>query len=192
MSPGSSTESYPAFARIGLRENPEKPQPVDIMSFHFEMCSLEFQLTCRCLQLSVPDEISIIRYVRYATFLFVHLQVLPFLTVSKYADRSVVATAEWWLPLFTLLPCKHDSTVRDGEAKAAFRRSEESYVQLVLKGSWKNFRRKPKERKLNERDERHIVQQIRRYPGLNVEKLRSQVQDTIGKEISNQTIRRVL
>ncbi|KAJ4443930.1 hypothetical protein ANN_05719 [Periplaneta americana] len=24
MSPGSSTESYPAFARIGLRENPEK------------------------------------------------------------------------------------------------------------------------------------------------------------------------
>ncbi|KAJ4435381.1 hypothetical protein ANN_17995 [Periplaneta americana] len=28
MSPGSSTESYPAFARIGLRENPgKKPQP---------------------------------------------------------------------------------------------------------------------------------------------------------------------
>ncbi|KAJ4427253.1 hypothetical protein ANN_24871 [Periplaneta americana] len=27
MSPGSSTESYPAFAHIGLRENPEKPQP---------------------------------------------------------------------------------------------------------------------------------------------------------------------
>ncbi|KAJ4439313.1 hypothetical protein ANN_07435 [Periplaneta americana] len=27
MSLGSSTESYPAFARIGLRENPEKPQP---------------------------------------------------------------------------------------------------------------------------------------------------------------------
>ncbi|KAJ4434132.1 hypothetical protein ANN_16452 [Periplaneta americana] len=27
MSPGSSTESYPAFARIGLRENPGKPQP---------------------------------------------------------------------------------------------------------------------------------------------------------------------
>ncbi|KAJ4426941.1 hypothetical protein ANN_26740 [Periplaneta americana] len=27
MSPGSSTESYPAFARIGLRENPEKPPP---------------------------------------------------------------------------------------------------------------------------------------------------------------------
>ncbi|KAJ4439747.1 hypothetical protein ANN_07875 [Periplaneta americana] len=27
MSPGSSTESYPAFARIGMRENPEKPQP---------------------------------------------------------------------------------------------------------------------------------------------------------------------
>ncbi|KAJ4447307.1 hypothetical protein ANN_09311 [Periplaneta americana] len=26
MSPGSSTESYPAFARIGLRETPEKPQ----------------------------------------------------------------------------------------------------------------------------------------------------------------------
>ncbi|KAJ4441706.1 hypothetical protein ANN_11564 [Periplaneta americana] len=24
MSPGSSTESYPAFARIGLRENPRK------------------------------------------------------------------------------------------------------------------------------------------------------------------------
>ncbi|KAJ4439284.1 hypothetical protein ANN_07405 [Periplaneta americana] len=30
MSPGSSTESYPAFARIGLRENPrKKPQPED-------------------------------------------------------------------------------------------------------------------------------------------------------------------
>ncbi|KAJ4433864.1 hypothetical protein ANN_16177 [Periplaneta americana] len=30
MSPGSSTESYPAFARIGLRENPGKnPQPGD-------------------------------------------------------------------------------------------------------------------------------------------------------------------
>ncbi|KAJ4450977.1 hypothetical protein ANN_02412 [Periplaneta americana] len=28
MSPASSTESYPAFAHIGLRENPEKPQPV--------------------------------------------------------------------------------------------------------------------------------------------------------------------
>ncbi|KAJ4438366.1 hypothetical protein ANN_14308 [Periplaneta americana] len=27
MSPGSSTESYPAFARIGLRKTPEKPQP---------------------------------------------------------------------------------------------------------------------------------------------------------------------
>ncbi|KAJ4438835.1 hypothetical protein ANN_14788, partial [Periplaneta americana] len=28
MSPGSSTGSYPAFARIGLRENPgKKPQP---------------------------------------------------------------------------------------------------------------------------------------------------------------------
>ncbi|KAJ4445822.1 hypothetical protein ANN_12507 [Periplaneta americana] len=27
MSPGSSTESYPASARIVLRENPEKPQP---------------------------------------------------------------------------------------------------------------------------------------------------------------------
>ncbi|KAJ4445427.1 hypothetical protein ANN_07232 [Periplaneta americana] len=26
MSPGSSTESYPAFARIGLRKTPEKPQ----------------------------------------------------------------------------------------------------------------------------------------------------------------------
>ncbi|KAJ4438103.1 hypothetical protein ANN_14042 [Periplaneta americana] len=30
MSPGSNTESYPAFAHIGLRENPEKPQPVNL------------------------------------------------------------------------------------------------------------------------------------------------------------------
>ncbi|KAJ4448058.1 hypothetical protein ANN_10070 [Periplaneta americana] len=58
--------------------------------------------------------------------------------------------------------------------------------KFKYEGSWKNLRRKPKERKLNERDERYIVQQIRR------EKLRSQVQDTIGKEMSNQTIRRVL
>ncbi|KAJ4451093.1 hypothetical protein ANN_02531 [Periplaneta americana] len=37
MSPGSNTESYPAFAHIGLRENPEKPQPVAICLFeHIE------------------------------------------------------------------------------------------------------------------------------------------------------------
>ncbi|KAJ4452126.1 hypothetical protein ANN_03643 [Periplaneta americana] len=30
MSPGSSTESYLAFANIGLRENPGKPQPADV------------------------------------------------------------------------------------------------------------------------------------------------------------------
>ncbi|KAJ4426673.1 hypothetical protein ANN_26471 [Periplaneta americana] len=36
MSPGSSTESYPAFARIGLRETPEKPQPDNLPRPGFE------------------------------------------------------------------------------------------------------------------------------------------------------------
>ncbi|KAJ4449880.1 hypothetical protein ANN_01286 [Periplaneta americana] len=37
MSPGSSTESYPAFARIGLRENPgKKPQPGNLPRPGFE------------------------------------------------------------------------------------------------------------------------------------------------------------
>ncbi|KAJ4452018.1 hypothetical protein ANN_03532 [Periplaneta americana] len=31
MNLGSSTESYPAFAHIGLRENPEKPQPGNLL-----------------------------------------------------------------------------------------------------------------------------------------------------------------
>ncbi|KAJ4427428.1 hypothetical protein ANN_25050, partial [Periplaneta americana] len=36
MSPGSSTESCPAFARIGLRENPGKPQPGNLPQPGFE------------------------------------------------------------------------------------------------------------------------------------------------------------
>ncbi|KAJ4449359.1 hypothetical protein ANN_00757, partial [Periplaneta americana] len=36
MSPGSSTESYPAFARIGLRKTPEKPQPGNLPRPGFE------------------------------------------------------------------------------------------------------------------------------------------------------------
>ncbi|KAJ4441848.1 hypothetical protein ANN_11707 [Periplaneta americana] len=36
MSPGSTTESYPAFARIGLRETPEKPQPGNLPRPGFE------------------------------------------------------------------------------------------------------------------------------------------------------------
>ncbi|KAJ4426469.1 hypothetical protein ANN_27283 [Periplaneta americana] len=37
MSPGSSTESYPAFARIGLKENPgKKPQPGNLPQPGFE------------------------------------------------------------------------------------------------------------------------------------------------------------
>ncbi|KAJ4431290.1 hypothetical protein ANN_19887 [Periplaneta americana] len=37
MSPGSSTESYPAFARIGLRKTPEKPQPGNLPRPGFEL-----------------------------------------------------------------------------------------------------------------------------------------------------------
>ncbi|KAJ4447233.1 hypothetical protein ANN_09237 [Periplaneta americana] len=36
MSPGSSTESYAAFARIGLRENPGKPQRGNLPRLGFE------------------------------------------------------------------------------------------------------------------------------------------------------------
>ncbi|KAJ4427575.1 hypothetical protein ANN_25223 [Periplaneta americana] len=36
MSPGSSTESYPAFARIGLRETRKKPQPGNLPRSGFE------------------------------------------------------------------------------------------------------------------------------------------------------------
>ncbi|KAJ4433855.1 hypothetical protein ANN_16167 [Periplaneta americana] len=36
MSPGSSTESYLAFARIGLRKTPEKPQPGNLPRPGFE------------------------------------------------------------------------------------------------------------------------------------------------------------
>ncbi|KAJ4434517.1 hypothetical protein ANN_23079 [Periplaneta americana] len=36
MSPESNTESYPAFAHIGLRENPEKPQPGNLPRLEIE------------------------------------------------------------------------------------------------------------------------------------------------------------
>ncbi|KAJ4434373.1 hypothetical protein ANN_22933 [Periplaneta americana] len=36
MSPGPNTESYPAFARIGLRKTPEKPQPGNLPRPGFE------------------------------------------------------------------------------------------------------------------------------------------------------------
>ncbi|KAJ4429672.1 hypothetical protein ANN_21873 [Periplaneta americana] len=45
MSPGSSTESYPAFARIGLRENPGKTLN-QVLQFSFIIQRLCMQCEC--------------------------------------------------------------------------------------------------------------------------------------------------
>ena len=51
---------------------------------------------------------------------------------------------------------------------------------------------KPKRRILNAREERYLVNKIRKQPRLSAPKLRETVENTTGKTMCNQTIRRVL
>ena len=147
-------------------------------------------------------------------------QVLPHFSVSKHASRFLYALRTYnlaclHLPLQAItllcemakrkqltedlkkiivaLALKGKSLREIGETVG----KTHSTVQYIVnkfkyQGSWKNLKRKSKDKKLNEWNERYILQQIRRDPRLSVPKLHSLVQDTTGKEMSHQTIRRVL
>ena len=72
-----------------------------------------------------------------------------------------------------------------------------STVQYIVnkfreEGSTQNVPRKPKERRLNKRDERFILKRVRENPRLSVPQLRPLVENVAGKMMSDQTVRRAL
>ena len=72
-----------------------------------------------------------------------------------------------------------------------------STVQYIVNkfkytGSIKNKARKPKRKILSARQERYVLNKVRKNPRLSAPKLRGIVENTTRKTICNQTIRRVL
>lgn len=72
-----------------------------------------------------------------------------------------------------------------------------STIQYIVdkfknQGTVSNMPRKCKQRRLNEREERFLVRQIKRNPQLSVPKLRPIVEHTFHKKMCNSTVRRVL
>ncbi|KAJ4439137.1 hypothetical protein ANN_15094 [Periplaneta americana] len=85
MSPGSSTESYPAFAHIGLRENRgKKPQPADVrimrLRLQFKLTDLQCNVT---MKLDNP-QITQIAYTIINSQQFSHY--LQYSSYTEYAD----------------------------------------------------------------------------------------------------------
>ena len=64
--------------------------------------------------------------------------------------------------------------------------------KFKYQGSVKNLQRKPKQRKLNKKEEKHIVREIKRNSRINSQKLCQLVQFSTGKNIFNETVRQVL
>ena len=59
-------------------------------------------------------------------------------------------------------------------------------------GSTRNLPKQPRGKKLNEREERFILTEVRINPKVSVMKIRALVENLSGKHISDQTVRRVL
>lgn len=70
-------------------------------------------------------------------------------------------------------------------------------VQYILnkfkyKGSVENVPRKPKQKKLSEKEERTIVRQVKFNPRISAPKLRSTLEVSTGKKVCTETVRKVL
>ncbi|KAJ4427614.1 hypothetical protein ANN_25262 [Periplaneta americana] len=93
MSPGSSTESYPAFARIGLRENPEK---TSTRSNSTDWCVSGSHNATLARQSSSQSKAAAKRSGRATNALYLSTYVVPqpqiFITIMSKRGKSMPAT----------------------------------------------------------------------------------------------------
>ncbi|KAJ4450618.1 hypothetical protein ANN_02046 [Periplaneta americana] len=90
MSPGSSTESYPAFAHIGLRKTPEKPQPGNFAPTGNRTRSPGFAARCADRYSTVTKQAAIYHGILDTTANYSERKYeTTILNLKKYAIRKV-------------------------------------------------------------------------------------------------------
>ncbi|KAJ4433347.1 hypothetical protein ANN_15606 [Periplaneta americana] len=189
MSPGSSTESYPAFARIGLRENPGK---------NLNQVTCPYQDSNLGHLLSRPDALAVTP--QLCTEMENALRRLCLPLVGNHCDYTNYEEC---------VPHKSDTFY-------SFVRSHSQYYNitsiavvgwsvaqairacvLVSEKIQKRRRnrvhtKKGQPKKLSEREERFILKKIKENPRLSATKLAACVREEFSKQVGAETIRKVL
>ncbi|KAJ4427525.1 hypothetical protein ANN_25173 [Periplaneta americana] len=188
MSPGSNTESYPAFAHIGLRENPGKNLN--------QVVVITEELQNVHLLLEYRPHIDVSLTCEYDPKLKEYC-VCP-QNMPQFDSEGIPNQApETNKPMILNGPTSRNREGSDQRCASITYMSEKLHSKYGVHSEeylliCTNIPRRSRESFLNEREKRFIVNKVKVNPRVTAPEIVQMLQQASGKKVSSQTVRRVL